>query len=206
MLQTIASMTTRKQAPLLGLLLFAAVFLLPDCIVGYGGDDLLNACTQGHVRIRGGGFSDYLHMRLSGWMSAGRLFPLAIVQTYGLHYWHPSAALFHRLVYGVLLVDVGLFYGLLRAWRLAPGMAALGGLLLTLLFQMRWAFDPILQFAGLMPALATELLAALLMFDCYLRCRRERWRVASLAAFCLALLTYEIAFVAGPVFWFLARA
>ncbi len=195
-----------RHVGILGGLVFAAIFLSPQFIEGYGGDDLLNANAPGYLMLRGITLWEFLTQEIHGYLCTGRVYPIALALSYGVHCLAKSAAAFHTLVFALLLMDLALFYRLLRAWRLEPPIASLATLFLTLLFQLRMFHDPILEFAGLMPTLVGEILSAMLAFEYYLGSRRLGWLALSVLAFAGALLTYEVAFMIAPVFWAMSRA
>ena len=187
-------------------LVFAAVFLSPQFIEGYGGDDILNSSAPGYLLTQGISLSDYLSQEVHGSICGGRFYPLAIVLCYGVHCFVRSAAAFHTFVFALVLTDLALHYYLLRLWRLEKSLASLGTLFLALLFQLRCFYDPILQFAGMLPILVAQILVAMVCFERYLGSRRLAWLSASLVAFATSLITYEIAFMVTPVFIVMACA
>jgi len=190
---------------LVATLLYAATLVSPQFVKGFGCDDLLNSCTRGYALINGQSIAEYLALQVNGSICAGRLYPLAVAMTYGLHYLWSSAAVFHAYAFALTLCDVALFYGLLRGWRLSPPAATLGTLFLANSIQLRLFYDPILQFAGLIPFMVGATLVALVAFQRYLATDRARWQAIGVMAFAAALLTYEVAYMVAPVFLLMAR-
>lgn len=177
--------------PLLTLLL-----LIPVLQSGFSSDDLLNACIGGHDSLWG-----YLKNDLRVWIfERGRLCPGTILWVDLVHGLLPKWWAVKILVVVLTMVDVWLLARLVRGMTGSRFVAIGFSVLFPVFIQVRNYHDPLLHFAGLIPAfLAILLLSFLAVWK-----HRERggrgWLLAATLLYLVALWTYEIAFVLYPLY------
>ena len=185
---------------LLAVLIFAGCFLSPLLRSPFVGQDMLTSSIAGELHVRDCTLGELAREQLRSDLAKGQLTPLASFAGPYVSYFTSNVVVHKRLVLALVLMNLLLFYGLLRCWSVNAAVAQLGVLCLVLLFQMRMNDDPILSFQGLMQLLTMQLLLSLLTLEAYLRTGRRVWLVTSASIFAVSLLTDEASYAFGLLF------
>ncbi len=185
---------------------FAALFLQPLLRSGCYGDDRLAAQIGGFMQLDGCTLSEFVTEHMPDWLIREHLFPVQEVFRCASHYFLQDELELKLFALVMIVANVPLVYLLLRGFGLERALAQLGALGFVLLLQMRNVDDPILSQTGLMPLLASELLAAFVCFQRFRASRQPAWLAVGLAAYGLTLATHAMAYLLLPVFAVLAYA
>jgi hypothetical protein len=174
------------------ILAVAAFSMVPLFWTGYVGDDSADSLIAGAIRAEGFGIFEYTAYKVRASLRSARFFPLQMVQLCLLLYYAQDVTAYKAIVIAGVVLDVGLFYALLRRLSDSRGFAVFGACVVVTLFQFRAFFDPILSFYGLLQAVMVLMLGSLLALQVSLDTGRRRWLAVSLACFLGALLEYEV--------------
>jgi hypothetical protein len=184
-----------------------ALFLLwPLLTTGYTSDDLAVSLAPGMRRYHGLSLLGLAWEANKGWLQAGRFFPLACLYVYSVFELFPTLIGYKAFVLTLIVANLLVFHNLVRRLSGSRGLATLSCLSVVALFQYRLGFDPILGFSGLMQALTLAVLGSLVLLCQYLESGKRSYFVASVAAYALAVLTYEMVYPFILVPFLLARA
>lgn len=175
--------------------------LLPFLRAGFFFDDIYNSVLPGEIMARGWTLGEFIERYIKGWaIQNSRLFPISLWFTYSSWFWFGSLWASHLVQYSLALVDVVLFFYLVR--RLAPAARVpwLAVLFLTAVIQFNPRWDGLSSFVPLNPALVLIVLGAWIIGLAAMEAEEPRRRTALIAAATLvtavALLTYEVAALA----------
>jgi hypothetical protein len=186
------------RVPLVGA--WAVFFLFPVWKTGWVNDDMFNSSLPGlYIYHDISPVEDALG-EIKGWtFGVGRINPLIHVlkeASYWLLrdlFWYKTA-----LVTGVL-VNLFVFYRLLKRLSASPDLAALCCLLAVTFIQFRLFEDPVHSFNNLMQWLFLGTVLSLSAFHRYLTGGRAGWLALSVLLYLLTALTYEMTYL----FWIL---
>ena len=178
-----------------GALVLAAIILSPILRTGFYGDDAPNSAkfSRDTLRVQGTTLSAAIVDDQRLWLENGRFFPGTAYTPVLFYVVNGHPRVLKVIVLTLVLVGLALL-GYLTTRLTGSGAAGVLAILIwPLLYQYRAGYDPVLAFAGLLPLVMVLTLASLLALVEYLDGGKRRFLVASLIAYAVALLTYEIA-------------
>ena len=176
---------------LLGLTVFA---LAPLLWTGYYSDDAANSLLPGVLKVEGFSPLEYVRRMVMHTVGGGRFFPLHIIFLYLLFYLVKNVIWYKAYILACVLLDIVLFYYLIRQIGRDRAFAGFATCLVIPLFQFRAFFDPILAFFGMLQLVVAGVLASLLMLQLWLDTNKRRWFVLSVATYLTVALTYEVTY------------
>ena len=169
---------------------------------GFTGDDAVNSVTFGKSGLRETGSTlgeAILHTQM-GSFALGRIFPLSAPTVFvPLYLADGNVRAFKVYIMAMVLLNVALFGYFVRRFSRSATIGFMAMLWLPLLIQFRANVfhDPVLGFGGHLQAVTTMILVSLIALLGYLN-GGKRWQlVASVAAYGVAVLTYEVALPLG---------
>jgi hypothetical protein len=184
----------------------AVVLLRPVLKTGYFSDDIVNSLVDGVLRYHHLSLGELIALDITGWLRAGRFFPLMIVLVRGSFHLLPGLAAYKGYLVAAVAVNLLLFARLVRRLTQSPALAGLAVLAAAALFQLRAYHDPLLSFHGFMQFVLAATLLSLLALDRFLVGGSRLWLVAAVLCYLLALLTYEASYPFFLLHAALARA
>jgi hypothetical protein len=146
------------------------------------------------LKVEGYTLAQYIGAMSLNFIGGGRLFPLQFAEVYTWFYVVQTPVVHKAMVIACVLLDVTLFYFLVRRVGKNAAFAAFATCLVFPLFQFRTTFDPLLSFFGLLQVITAGLLASLLALQIYLDTNRTRWMVLSVATYAATILMYEFSY------------
>lgn len=159
-------------------------------------DDLINHQIRATAAATHESLADLILRYTRAWMNnEGRFFPGSITWSFSLH-WFTGSVIEYKLVLGlVLAVSFAITVVAVRSITESRELGNFAGAALISLLQMRVGFDPMSDFAGLLPLVAGLVLGSLAIV-----LRRSGWRWMLLAAgmYSFAVLTYETSVAFAP--------
>jgi hypothetical protein len=170
--------------------------ILPIAATPFLGDDIFNSYINGAIGWDGHTtFWQFLADINANYISGGRFFPGALLETYGLFHIMPSLPVYKTFQVLITLANVFTFYVLLREFRMPRAIALLGVVVLLCTFQMRVYYDGLLGQSGDIEVITELALLSMYLLQRFLR-RGESWAlVGSIAAYAAVLLIYEITYL-----------
>ena len=186
---------------LLGLVVLTVFYLLPGLKTGYYSEDCWHsAAIVGRLMI-GECDSIFGVMSADTWatMQMGRFFPLTNVLIDLVFYLIRDVFAYKTYLLALTVLDIVIFYELVRRLTGNRNFACLAGCLTVALFQFRVFIDPLLAYYGQMQLVIACLLCSLIALDRYLAGRGRGWLVASAGAYLLCTLAYEVTYALFPL-------
>jgi hypothetical protein len=185
----------RPEWRLSGLLGLAAIMLWPALGAGYMFDDIYNSLRPGMLIFGNDNIFDLIPRDMRGSMLQGRFFPLVWLWIDSIYYCIQNLFIYRLFITGAVLLDLFLFWLLVRRTGGESGLACFAATLTIMLFQFRAFFDPVLGFQGQLQIVAAGLLFSLLALEKYLEKGGKRWLVLSAVSYLLCNLMYEISYI-----------
>jgi hypothetical protein len=179
---------------LMAILVATAFSLSPMLASGYYNDDSINSMTSGVLSYSHTSLIKLTTDVMLSWISMARLYPFASY-CYAFFYLVNSLLLYKSLLLFAVLVDIAIFYHLVKKLTRSVSTSMLSALVLSLLFQFRIYHDPILSYQLLLELIFFLTMVSLLLFTSYLENGRKRYLLLSLTIYFVSLLTYEITYV-----------
>ena len=186
---------TRVRRLACGLLVLAALALAPALRTGYLSDDSYTSLLRGQIRVENISIVDKCLWNIKQTMLEGRFFPLAMLHFYVVHYSAPGVIAYKMFEIAGVLLDLALFFVLVRKLSGEDGFALLATSLTISLFQLRAFFDPILAMHGLLQTVVAGMLLSLLALQLFLEGRGRAWLFLGAATYLTCALTYEICYL-----------
>ena len=158
-------MLERHPASLLAcLLLLNCLALSPLLITGFIADDILNSQIRGHMLQTDRSLWGVTVYYAMNWLrNEGRLFPLAFYG-YSVFYLLTNVFLYKVFVMGVILASISSFFVFIRRLIKSELIPTIAVLLLSMMFQFRASWDPILAFNAAYPLICLLLFCSLNLF------------------------------------------
>jgi hypothetical protein len=173
---------------------FALLYLSPVLQTGFLADDAGSSLVRGITRYYNITIYELIVRDIKAWLAQARFFPLASVYVYLTFYLLPSLILNKILVLSFILLNLVMFHHLVRRICPVPGLSELSLLLVIMLFQFRIYHDPILAFGGFLQFILLDVSISLLCLCKYLESAKLHWLMASVMAYLLGLLIYEMTY------------
>jgi hypothetical protein len=186
--------SNRPAWALLLLLGLSAFFLSPLFRIGYFSDDAISSLLPGVLKVEGYTLPEYIGAITMHCIRGGRFYPLQMVVLNSWFYVVQTPAVHKAMVIAGVVLDLVLFFVLVRRVGKDAAFATFATCLVFPLFQFRAFFDPILSFFGLFQLIIAGVLASLLALQVYLDTNNTRWLVLSFAAYLAAMLMYELSY------------
>lgn len=166
----------------------------PLFATGYVGDDQANSLQHWTTKFLGINTWQGISEQLDFWVfTEGRLYPLSTMQSLQFDILHDLVA--YKLVLLAWVLASTLAVGLiLIRMGLGNKAAALVLVIAATLFQFRAYNDPIVSFAGLVPAMLIAIAFSVFLFQGWLRTGGKRQLAGSICLYIVAALTYESAY------------
>ncbi len=178
-----------------------AVFLLfPVWKTGWLNDDLYNSSLPGLCIYRDCSPVDDALSEIKGWTFwVARINPLIHILKNASFWLLRDLFWYKTTVIALVLLNLFVFYRLLKRLGASPDLAALCCFLAATFIQFRLFPDPVLAFNGLLQWLFLGTILSLGAFHRYLTGGRFRWLALSVLLYLLTALTYEMTYL----FWVL---
>lgn len=182
------------------MLLVLVISLSPFALNGMWFDDSNLSSFFWELKVTEVSIFQYIWNQILVWMySAGRFFPIGLLQTYGLHYIIRNEHLFRFGHVLWTLVHIGTFIWLLRKLKLDWNFIGLWLLILIGIFQARNYHDPIASYGFFLQTQGIFLTLAIVSLLKWSESARNKWLIASSTLVLIALLMYEINLVFYPI-------
>jgi hypothetical protein len=172
----------------------ATLCLLPALTTGYWAEDAYWSCVPGELQVTGTTLAAKTLAQIRTSLHQGRFYPITpVLQT--TVFWFARGVVAYKtfLVAGVVL-DLFLFYLLIRRLSGSSGFASTASCLTVGLFQFRVFIDPILAYYGQMQLVIAMTFLSLLALQLYLDEGRHAWLIVAAGSYLIATLTYESAY------------
>ena len=178
---------------LLALVGLATFYLLPALKTGYFAKDCYHSVTvAGGIALhRSESLLGAIAKDVKGTLELGRFFPLTPTLFVTVFYLIRDVAAYKAYLIAVTVLDVVVFYYLVRRLSGNGRFACFAGCTTIALFQFRIFIDPLLAFYGQVQLVLACLLLSLLALDLYLEKLRWGWLAASAGIYLLCTLAYE---------------
>ncbi|HBI44106.1 MAG TPA: hypothetical protein DDY78_14825 [Planctomycetales bacterium] len=178
-----------------------AVFLLfPLWKTGWLNDDLYNSSLPGLCIYQNCSPVDDALSEINGWtFKVARINPLIHILKDASFWLLRDLFWYKTTVIALVLLNLFVFYRLLKRLGASPDLAALCCFLAATFIQFRLFPDPVLAFNGLLQWLFLGTILSLGAFHRYLTGGRFRWLALSVLLYLLTALTYEMTYL----FWVL---
>ena len=200
----LSSYVLRRLRPdwrLLGLVGLTTFYLLPALKTGYYSEDCWHSVAiAGRVILKQ--CDSILGLMLEdtwGSVRMGRFFPLTPILISAVFYLIRDVVVYKSYLIAVTVLDLMVFYELVRRLTRNRNFACLAGCLTVSLFQFRVFIDPLLAYYGQIQLVIASLMFSLIALDRFLEGRGRRWLVASAGAYLLCTLTYEVTYALFPL-------
>ena len=168
-------------------------YLLPALKTGYFAEDCYHSVrVAGRIALhRTDSLLDAITKEVKGTVELGRFFPLTPTLFITVFYLIRDVATYKAYLIAVTVLDLVVFYYLVRRISGNGRFACLAGCVTLALFQFRIFIDPLLAFFGQIQLWIACLLLSLIALDLYLEKRRWGWLAASTVIYLLCTLAYE---------------
>src|SRR5271166_6206216 len=178
---------------LLGVLSLATLYLLPALKTGYWSEDCSHSVgIVGRLVLK---CSDSLLsealVNMWGSIRLGRFFPLTPALITVVFYLIRDVVLYKTYLVAVTVLDIAVFYELVRRLSGNRDFACFAACLTIPLFQFRVFVDPLLAYYGQIQLVTACFFFSLLALQLYLKGKGWGWLGLSAAAYLLCTLTYE---------------
>ena len=185
---------------MLPILLVVLISIFPFAINGWWFDDTSISSTFWEVQIRGISLFQFLWEQILAWAKInGRLAPLAIIQTYGLHYWIQNVHLYRLLHVLLILVHLSTFTYLLRKLKYDWNFIGLWLLLWVGVVQVRDFHDPVASYGFFLQSQGILFTLSIIFLLIWSTNHRNKWLALSSILAIMAMLMYEINLVFYPI-------
>lgn len=146
------------------LLTINALSLFPLLTTGYFYDDILNSQIRGYMVQSNLSLWGVTYHFMKSWLIGnGRLFPLAF-SDYSFFYLLDNVFLYKLFIMVVILANLGVFYVFIRNFTQSQLISVVSLMLLSIAFQFRECWDPILGFCAQYPLIYLLLFGSLTLF------------------------------------------
>lgn len=172
---------------------------------GYYSDDLITSALRGRMELEQSDLWAEIRRTTVEWARySGRLFPAGNGFILSVSYFLSDLLVHKTFVFSILMVDLFLFGRVLESLTNDKSAALMGVTVVPLLFQFRLYHDPILSFAGFVPAFFGLVLLSMWAFTVNLKYSNKSALFISFIAFNIALYMYEVALPLVLIFPLLA--
>jgi hypothetical protein len=180
-------------------------FLLSGLLAtGYMGDDAYNSQIIGSLIHSGQSVLFRTYEEMLGWArGAGRVFPLSWYY-YIFFYFVTSRLLYKIISICVVLSSVGLFSWWVALSSRSKKLGIISFFVVPTFFQFRAWHDPLLSFGFMVPVVTIYLFSSFILFQKYLDTQKSSFAIWSAVLYGIALLTYEISYLAFIVYFLMA--
>lgn len=190
--------------PLVALLGLAALGLAPALGAGYWAEDIYySAMIPANPILHDSTWLAETSDQVRHSLLVGRFYPITPVITAAAFALFRSVVAYKAYIVGMTLVDVVLFYALVRRLTGRKGFALLAGMMAVGLFQFRLSVDPILGYYGQIQWVIAAFLLSLIWLRRHLAGGRPAWLGASAGAYLLCTLAYEMTYTLAAIPLFL---
>ncbi len=178
----------------------ALAILLPIAATPFLGDDIFNSHVRGTIGYDHLTFWEFVNKSNAGWVSGGRFFPGALVQTFGVFELMPSLIAYKAFQVLLTLANLVTFFFVLRAFGLPRAVSLLGIIILLCTFQMRLYYDGLLGHSAHIEWIMELMMLAILALFGFMRLHNVWTYAASLVLYAICLLTYEVTYLFAIIF------
>ena len=186
--------------PLVALLGLAAVALAPALGAGYWAEDIYySAMIPANPILHDSTWPAETLDQIQHSMRVGRFYPITPLITAVAFILFRNVVAYKAYIVAVTLLDVALFYALVRRLTGRKGFALLAGVVLVGLFQFRLTVEPILGYYGQIQWVTAAFLLALIWLRRSLDGGRGAWLALSAGAYFLCTLTYEMTYTLAAI-------
>jgi hypothetical protein len=174
--------------------------LLPIGVTPYYGDDIFNSYINGAIASAHAPFWTFFQDLNANWMRAGRFFPGALIESYGLFHILPELAPYKAFQILITLLNVVTFYFVLRELRMSRAASLMAVVVLVASFQIRAYHDGLLGFSGNIEFITEVALIGTLGLLIFARSGNRWWYAAAIAIYAAGLVTYEATYLYWIIF------
>lgn len=178
---------------LIGALLFCLASLFVIYRAPYCGDDVINSYTKGALTYYHRSIWEHTSILFQNWIHVGRFYPLAFY-SYALFTWLPTLFAYRTFQIILNMAVIVSFAVLILQITKSKLLSAYAVILLPVIFQFRYYFDPILAFHGLLQFVALYVIWASVFLLLGIEKKKIRFAVIGALFFAAAIMTYEISF------------
>ncbi|MDX2037750.1 MAG: hypothetical protein SFX72_13955 [Isosphaeraceae bacterium] len=176
------------------LIALACLVLSPAIQTGYCNEDQVHSLSRGMVRVDATSYLGFLRGFIRGNFDVGRFYPVTQVLHTGIHYVVRDATAYKTLLVVGTVLEVLVFALLVGRLTGDKSLATFAGILSAGLYQFRLSPDPVLGYYMQIQLVGVGLFFSLLALQIHLEGGRRRWLAASVMAYLLIALTYEVCY------------
>ncbi|MBF0549568.1 MAG: hypothetical protein HQK60_03435 [Deltaproteobacteria bacterium] len=174
--------------------LMALIILSPALNIGYYSDDASHSTLLGTLQLQHTTLSGFMYQYIKGWIAtSGRIFPLGAI-IFALFYYIQKVIIYKALIIAMVVLDLVVFYYFVKILTKSVRVACLSLLIVPFFFQLRVYHDPIMAFHLLYQLILAYTFGSLIFLIWYLERKKKSLLWLSWAAYCCAVLTYEISY------------
>ncbi len=182
------------------LLALTTFVLLPALKTGYWAEDLCHSVTiPGTVVLDGQGLFSQVGAHVRYTIESGRFFPLTPILITVVFVLIHDVVVYKAYIIAITLIDVILFYVLIRKLSGRAGFACFAACSVISLFQFRVFVDPFLAYYGQIQWVTAGLFLSLYSLQSFLERGKKVGLFASVLAYLACALAYEVSYALIPL-------